>query len=160
MATSEELTKALGDDWQQRWPNLETDAPSIESEASEEYNCVAWALGITDENWDPVSPAYDWPRTAPRSLLLETFITVYCSYNFVVCPDESLESGFEKLALYADDRGLFLHVARQLPEGNWTSKLGDLVDIVHTTPGGLEGPIYGRVATFLSRRWTDIDWYY
>ena len=156
MATSEELIEALGDGWQQKWPNLENDEPSIESEATEEYNCVAWALGITDENWDPVSAAYDWPRAAPRSLLLTTFITVYRSHNFEVCQDESLESALEKIALYADDSGLFQHVARQLPEGNWTSKLGDLVDISHKTPRGLEGPFYGRVASLLSRRWDQV----
>ena len=152
MATSKELTEALGDDWQDLWPYLENDAPSIESEATDEYNCVAWALGITDENWDPVSAAYDWPRTASRSLRLETFIGVYRRYNYEVCTDDSLEPDFEKLALYAD-HGNFQHVARQLPEGIWTSKIGDLVDIVHNTPGGLEGPLYGRVATILSRRW-------
>ena len=60
-----------------------------------------------------------------------------------------LESGREKIAIYA--RGAApAHVARQLADGKWTSKLGAAVDITHTLRG-LEGPLYGRVVVVMAR---------
>ena len=50
--------------------------------------------------------------------------------GFEGCETDALELGTEKIALFADD-GIFTHVARQLPNGRWTSKLGNDVDIEH-----------------------------
>ena len=52
--------------------------------------------------------------------------------------DLSLEIGFEKVAIYSDAHGP-QHVARQLPDGKWTSKLGQQVDVEHSTLSVLEG---------------------
>ncbi len=56
----------------------------------------------------------------------------------------------EKLALYADSMGDVTHVARQLPNGNWTSKLGALEDIEHKTAEALDAD-YGKIAGALRR---------
>ncbi|MCY7407984.1 MAG: hypothetical protein LH631_11575, partial [Alkalinema sp. CAN_BIN05] len=40
------------------------------------------------------------------------------------------------------------HVARQLPNGLWTSKLGRLEDIEHELDG-LSGDLYGTVQKFM-----------
>jgi hypothetical protein len=58
--------------------------------------------------------------------------------------------GLEKVALYADANGCPTHVARQLPNGRWTSKLGELEDIEHDLPA-LEGDLYGSVTLVLKR---------
>ncbi len=63
-----------------------------------------------------------------------------------------LEEGFEKIAIYADKRNEFRHVARQLENGKWTSKLGDWEDIEHNTLKALESPQYGSVKILLKRR--------
>jgi len=63
----------------------------------------------------------------------------------------SIEDGWEKIAIFADEQGEPLHAARQLPSGRWTSKLGADVDIEHDL-AALEGDLYGKVACFLKRR--------
>jgi hypothetical protein len=57
--------------------------------------------------------------------------------------DDSLESQYEKVALFAKD-GRVTHAARQLPSGRWTSKLGSDVDIEHELYA-IEGEVYGTV---------------
>jgi hypothetical protein len=67
----------------------------------------------------------------------------------VECEDGRLESGFEKIALFALE-GLPKHAARQLQSGRWTSKLGRLEDIEHTLDD-LTGALYGSVALVMKR---------
>lgn len=68
----------------------------------------------------------------------------------MVCPDAVLEEGYEKVAIYASRGGEATHAARQLPNGRWTSKCGENIDIEHVLEG-LEGPAYGEVAKILKR---------
>lgn len=42
-------------------------------------------------------------------------------------------------------------MARQLPNGNWTSKLGTLEDIEHRALSAVEGNDYGNVVRILRR---------
>ena len=65
--------------------------------------------------------------------------------------NSSLESVFEKIALYIDADGLPSHAARQKENGFWTSKLGEAEDIEHDTPDALEGETYGKVKIILKR---------
>jgi hypothetical protein len=62
-----------------------------------------------------------------------------------------MELGFEKLAIFADENSEPTHVARQLPSGAWSSKLGAGEDIEHSSLTALEGSVYGRVVQFLRR---------
>ena len=78
------------------------------------------------------------------------FQEAFGSLGFVVCENEDLEVGFEKIALFADD-DVPQHAARQLSNGRWTSKLGELEDIEHPLHA-LEGAEYGKVVLLLSRR--------
>ena len=66
------------------------------------------------------------------------------------CENSHIESGFEKVAVYVDAEGRPTHVARQLPNGLWTSKLGKSQDIEHELEG-VTGSVYGSVAQFLKR---------
>jgi hypothetical protein len=63
---------------------------------------------------------------------------------YQVCSDGGLEPGVEKVAIYVDDFGIPQHVARQLPDGTWTSKLGKGEDIGHVSPESLAGDLYGK----------------
>ena len=67
-----------------------------------------------------------------------------------MCPGEELEAGFEKIALFVDNRDTPRHAARQLPNGRWTSKLGELEDIEHGLHD-LEGAEYGSVVAVMRR---------
>jgi hypothetical protein len=54
--------------------------------------------------------------------------------------------------IYVDSSGTPTHMARQLSNGNWTSKLGDAEDIEHAQLEQLEGDIYGVAYQFLRRK--------
>ena len=70
----------------------------------------------------------------------------------MVCKNEKFENGFEKVALYVDKDGAPTHAARQLPNGKWTSKLGNGEDIEHETIHVVEGDGYGKAKYFLKRK--------
>ena len=56
-------------------PNLAaTKAYQVESEATEEYNCIAWCVGIDDQWWWPEHDG-TWPEGVPRENTLTNFIT-------------------------------------------------------------------------------------
>ncbi len=138
-----------------RFPNLNRDEYRVTSPASDRYNCIAWAAGDADNWWwpdpDPDSDSY-WPATAPREETLASFRTVFESLGYRECATAEPEPGFEKVAIYAKD-DLPTHAARQLPNGSWTSKLGEWQDIEHQSLNALTGmaSIYGEVALLLRR---------
>ena len=71
--------------------------------------------------------------------------------GFDECDDGSLESGYEKIAIYGSAL-MYTHAARQLADGKWTSKLGQLEDITHATPNDIAGGDYGEVVQFMKRK--------
>lgn len=116
------------------------------------YNCVAWAMGETDRWWQPAAAdlGYYWPDEAANSGLLTEYVRAFSDLGYVQCEGETAEKGFERIALFADSVGEFTHVARQLPSGHWTSKLGAWEDVEHNVHA-LEGGKYGRIACFMRR---------
>jgi hypothetical protein len=62
-----------------------------------------------------------------------------------------LENGYEKVAIYTLN-GVPTHAARQLPNGNWTSKLGSEIDIEHNSLDCLNGTVYGKAEIIMKRR--------
>lgn len=134
------------------FPNLLNSDYSVESLATTEYNCIAWAAGDTEVWWepDPLSLCY-WPPKIPRTYTLEAYIKAYETLGYTVCEDVGYESGFEKIAIFVNYKREPTHAARQLSSGYWTSKLGDLEDIEHATLDDLAGSLYGSVAVILKR---------
>lgn len=126
------------------------------SEPTWEYNCIAWAFHEDDRWWwpDPAGISY-WPKGVSREVTLDAFIAASETRGFEVCLNADNEPGFEKVVLYAKG-GVPTHAARQLLNGNWTSKLGREIDVQHNTPEALVDEIaqldYGRPITYLRRR--------
>ena len=106
-----------------KFPSLGTNEYSIESPQTVSYNCIAWAVGDTTRWWWPDN-VYFWPSPPPREVAIDTFVTMFEGFGYSVCEDAEYEDGFEKIAIYADPNKEPTHVARQLPSGRWTSKLG------------------------------------
>jgi hypothetical protein len=135
-------------------PNLSPDQYQIASPETSDYNCIAWGIEEDDRWWDPTDPDQYWPDGVPRELTLEAFIQAYQTLGYVPCDSAQLEPGFQKVAIYTKPNGELdgepTHVARQLPNGRWTSKLGSLEDIEHELDG-LRGFYYGAVAQILKR---------
>lgn len=135
------------------FPALSTGDFKITSPKSNAYNCIAWAVGDTERWWWPDKMnQYFWPENIPRKNTVDTFIVAYKTLGFEACLHGNLEKSFEKIAIYVDSSGKPTHAARQLLNGEWTSKLGNIEDIEHSLEG-LEGSAYGKVAAFLKRKY-------
>ena len=134
------------------FPGLVGQEFRITSPTDGSYNCIAWAAGDTTSWWWPHSDERKshWPAEAPRERTLDAFRLAFVTLGYLSCDVEEWEEGYEKVALYVDERGLPTHAARQLPTGRWTSKLGQSEDIEHSLHD-VEGELYGRVALILRR---------
>jgi hypothetical protein len=134
----------------QRWPWERTSAPS------EHYNCIAHAIGDSGRWWwpggvtDPAPGEDYWPEAGASDEQLQDFLTPFEQLGFERCAAGELDAGLDKVAFYLDDTGLVQHVARQLPDGRWSSKLGQMADIAHPLEA-LEGVEYGWARIFLQR---------
>lgn len=130
------------------FPHLAPDF-QITSERTPEYNCIAWAAQDTSQWWWPAELSY-WPAQAPRQETLDAFAVAFGTLGYSLCSDGNLEEGVEKVVIFCVG-GLPAHMARQLPTGAWTSKLGQSWDIGHSAPHELSGSAYGLAVQYLSR---------
>ena len=141
----------MSEDLESVFPQLSRSAYIITSPSTPEYNCIAWAAGDTERWWWPVAGSYAyWPSNVPVQETLAAFIQAFATVGFMPCEDSQMEQGYEKVALYVDQKGKPTHAARQLPNGRWTSKLGKIEDIEHELEG-VTGSVYGAVAQVLKR---------
>jgi len=99
----------------------------------------------------PVEPWHFWPLGAPLDFSAAGFVEAYKLLGFQLCDNGIPETGFEKIAVYAVANGEFGHASKLMPNGLWSSKLGDWEDISHTTPDLVENQHYGTVRHFMKR---------
>jgi hypothetical protein len=137
------------------FPRLTKNTCKITSDATYGYNCIAYANYDEERWWDP-HPDYYWPDTLPRSNELETIMQLFSNCGYISCADGEAESGYAKIALYAQaiaigGQAMTTHVARQQPNGKWTSKISQYEDIEHKTADVLEGTKFGRVMCYMKR---------
>lgn len=142
--------KDMACDLEELFPDLAGSGYEITGEPSRTYNCIAWALGISTRKWDCNDLNAYWPPSLPRDHWIGTIMLLFAGEGFSVCMDDAPEPGFEKIALYAFV-GQFTHVARQLDDGRWTSKLGNAETITHPSPDNLAGGLYGNVHCVMRR---------
>jgi hypothetical protein len=130
------------------FPHLTKQNHRVTSPATPDYNCIAWSAGDTEHWWQP---GVHWPIATPDDDYgIGTLEQAFLSLGFEDCDDGSLESDYEKVALYGTTL-FYTHAARQMSNGRWTSKLGRAEDIEHDTPDDLAGGLYGEVAQFMKR---------
>jgi hypothetical protein len=139
------------------FPLLNPSNYTITSSATPKYNCLAWAVGDISQWWETGVPTkgYYWPPGIGQDDSPEQWAEIFQRHGYALTPDRGYEKGFERVAIYADDEGA-QHVARQLQDGRWTSKLGNLSDIEHEALEILEGA-YGKVTLVLKRYRPDWD---
>lgn len=159
-----------------RLPNLEQGFPKLLAAGYEKtsnstdfppapgaYNCIAWAANDSRCWWWPNSPDSYWPAwiRSPEETVA-CFVRTFQWLGYRVCSHSGREPRYEKVVLYAmHPSGIPVqppqnmndlrdwepkHMARQLPDGTWTSKCGPDEDITHYTLDALEsyGPRYVR----------------
>jgi hypothetical protein len=141
------------------WPRLTDDAYRITSPRSRRYNCVAWVAEDTTHWWEPTEKGgYYWPAGLPKDdYSLANYLAAFRTLGFEECQDGAHEDGVEKIAAYVAADDDFSHVATQLDDGWWSSKLGHFNDISHERLDSLlKGhPIqYGETLIFMARKRT------
>lgn len=138
-------------EWLEReFTKLKDEQYLVTSDSTDEYNCIAWAANDTERWWWPHPDAY-WPTNLPRVETLENFIRAFQTFGYERCEGGVLEAGYTKVAIYLNAQGRPTHMARQLPPGKWTSKLGEAWDIEHQTVQGIEGNAYGQIGQYLKK---------
>jgi hypothetical protein len=148
----------MSDDALERlFPALTEGGFDITSPPDRRYNCIAWAAGDVTRWWWPAeSPFAYWPAGMDREESLTSFIRAFATLGYEPASSGDPEPSFEKVAIFASSDGVPTHMARQLGDGSWTSKLGGLEDIAHRHVTGLAGAEYGNVVAFLKRRESEL----
>lgn len=138
-------------------PKLKSSNYRITSPRTGVYNCIAWATSCTTRWWWPDKYGFSyWPESVAREETISAFLAAFESLGYEKCEDGILEAGYEKIALFADpDTGVPTHAARQLSDGWWTSKLGQMEDIEHKKVEDIRGSYYGEVVCFMRRQKLD-----
>lgn len=124
----------------------------VTSYPTDDYNCIGWAAN-DQENWwwpDPDGEGF-WPSSVAREEKIDSFIAAFRTLGYEPCLSSRLQAGYEKVAIYALN-GVPKHMARQMPSGEWSSKLGEWWDIGHSKIGEIETSDYGAPVKFMRRR--------
>src|SRR5437762_756438 len=118
---------------EQLFPALKRAAFTVTSPRDPSYNCVAWAAGDVTRWWWPAeSPFAFWPAGIEREESLTSFIRAFGTLGFELAASGDYEPTYEKVAIFASHDGVPTHMARQLANAAWTSKLGGLEDVSHS----------------------------
>jgi hypothetical protein len=142
------------DNLERIFPQLVGATYAITSPEDGYYNCIAWAANDIQRKWWPFAypPQGYWPDNIPREETVAAFAAAFATLGYGECDNGDVEEGFEKVAIYTDADGEVTHMARQLENGTWASKLGDLEDIEHHTVDSLNGSAYGQPRQYLRRQ--------
>jgi len=133
------------------FPNTKQAPFILTSPKTSSYNCIAWACGDnTKWYWPDASNIYFWPNDVPREETIDSFIKLFEKFGYSICDNGDYEVEFEKVAIYGTSESIPTHAARQLPDGTWTSKLGQNVDVSHSIFSMSDGD-YGNVLIYLKR---------
>jgi hypothetical protein len=107
----------------------------FDGKKNDDFNCVAWAFGATNHFWWPYPQAgYHWPASEKIEGSPEAPVEIFDhllkeTLHGTETVDQTPEKGFVKLALFTTgsvEAGNLhsTHLARLMPDGNWSSKLG------------------------------------
>lgn len=157
----EQRVSLVSDEADRSLPFLVNVPCEIASERTTDYNCFAFAAGETHVWWEPYvfPPAPDlniyWPPGVGVQGTVEDYEAAFATRGFVRCANGEIEADCVKIVIFADDGGP-MHAARQLRDGRWHSKLGDLEDVIHDSLEGLAEE-YGKKLSFLKRPRRDED---
>src|SRR5437868_15309003 len=90
------------------FPNLLESAYHVTSPVTDQYNCVAWAMGRDDGWWWPLgdSKKSEWTEGVSRLETIEVFCEAFATLGYVKCDRNDIEQGFEKIAVYAGNDGI------------------------------------------------------
>lgn len=143
------------------FPNLPVDRHfKVTSEETTDYNCIAYAMGVNCIWVDTEGVPWTWwplPITGDNGVDLspDRLVEAFAVLGFEECDNDSVEEGFEKVALYEGFNpnygfDTWLHAARIMDSSIYKSKLGPSFDIEHSQEG-VSGFYYGHVYKYMKR---------
>ncbi|GAA3809346.1 hypothetical protein GCM10023083_50110 [Streptomyces phyllanthi] len=141
---------------EQYFPGLKEVSYRLTSPQDTRYNCIAWAAGDSTRWWEPSGMGgHYWPSGLPTGKFngaynVSWYVEAFKRCGYQACDTEAPERGFGKVAIFSKG-GDGSHAARQIPDGQWASKLGRSEDIVHGTLASIEGETYGNVFCLLRK---------
>ncbi len=86
------------------FPKLTLAAFDKIGDATDNYNCIAWAAGDTTAWWEPGLPDGYWPDGVVEEFTLSAYMQAYGTLGYVPCDSEEIEPGYEKVAIYYEER--------------------------------------------------------
>jgi hypothetical protein len=113
----------LPEELQRHFPKLEDSSFSLQSAEDPRYNCIAFALNDDRQWWEYGAKLCYWPPGFTEGDTLESWVRVFELHGYRRTNDRNVEPATEKVAIYADQDSIATHVAKQLPNGCWKSKL-------------------------------------
>ena len=136
------------------FPNINSRNATKTSEATDVYNCIAWAIGETHRRWQADEPESFWPDNVRQDDSIEALVEADGTLGFAVCNNGLWEEGHHKLAISSLDGKVYEHAAKLIAPDTWSSKLGDHIDISHSLES-IENGAYGIVVGFMKRSTID-----
>ncbi len=133
----------------------------VTSPFTPDYNCIAYAAKDMTQPWWPVpewmmqlpgARYYYWPVERIYPPTVENFYRAFATEGFQPCKTGKHEHGYEKVAIYVVTGDEPKHMARELGDGIWYSKLGDFQDIRHYVFDAVENAGYGQAKYFMRKR--------
>ena len=128
------------------------------SNKDENYNCIAWAMRLSDRWVDTIKTAgHWWPNVVtPQCSTQQGLIDAFKALKFEETTNPKPERGYDKVALYYNpNTNLWTHAARILEEHLYHSKIGGLWDIHHSDGNVMHfnNPVstYGLVYGYMKR---------
>jgi len=138
-----------------RFPRISKKNHEITSDPDPYYNCIAFAVDITNRKyWPLASPDYYWPDEVPNLEKLDAFVRLFETFGYARVADvtdDRFVEGMEKVAIFATENGTPKHAAKLIGPDLWTSKLGDDYDIEHERDA-VSGGDYGKIAVYMQRK--------
>ncbi len=97
------MRERLAQDFESEYPKLDFAEYIVTSKKDKKYNCVAWATRRDQDNWwEPLNePGCYWPKEVPFNHSFQNYVKVFETIGYAYCDNESLEDGFEKVALFS-----------------------------------------------------------
>ena len=136
------------------WPELILDTNfHFTSLRRKGHNCVAYALKEHGKDLDMwiFAELYGIDK-ANLDISVNGYAEIFTKYyGYEKCEEGNIEEGFDKIVLFEDHEGDFVHVALQLENGNWTSKMGTYEDIEHYSVDAISKKDYGTPRLYMKK---------
>lgn len=117
---------------------------------SRKYNCIAFAMGMTDRWVDHANIPWHWWPPVEKGSSVEHLKNAFRYFGFEECDmDESIDNSYDKIAIYSKENQ-WTHAARIIAEGVYHSKFGESYDGRHSNGNVLHAQ-YGSVCLIMRR---------